>query len=462
MAHLHRRQASVGIFLAGLALGAFALPAAAQQQSSPLAQASPQPTPSPTPGPYLTGDWGGERTRLAQRGVTFRGHIVSEFAGNPNGGIQQGTALASEFMLGADVNFGKLMNSGAGTLHFTFTTRVGSSLSANAIGNVIPVQEIFGDGLTPRITEFSYEQPLLNGHLNVALGRLITENDFAYGPTYWGANLYCDYQSNGICGTPIAAPINSGYVAYPSSAWGARVRVLPSKNWYIEGGGYQVNPTHALNGEGFNMGFGGDTGTYLPYETGFSFSNKQGTTIGNLRVGGYYDTSVTPSVVSQITRFVPPSVIAPFGVPSDFLRGRNGLWFQGDHLIAGSAAPGTQGTVFYANYEWGDQRTALISNFYDAGFVQHGVLPGRPYDTLALGYAIADFNSNLRAFEQALQNAGVPVPITGNESLLELNYGIAVNRWLTLRPGVQYVMTPNGSKAIQNGLVLDLQATINF
>jgi porin len=462
MAHLHGRQTSVGILAMGIALGAFALPAAAQQQSSPLAPASPQPSPSPTAVPYLTGDWGGERTRLAQQGVTFRGHIVSEFAGNPNGGIQQGTALASEFMLGADVNFGKLMNSGAGTLHFTFTTRVGSSLSANAIGNVIPVQEIFGDGLTPRITELSYEQPLLSGHLNVALGRLITENDFAYGPTYWGANLYCDYQSNGICGTPIAAPINSGYVAYPSSAWGVRARVLPSKNWYIEGAAYQVNPTDALRGEGFNMGFGGDTGTYLPYETGFSFSDKDGTTIGNLRVGGYYDTSVTASVVSQITRFVPSSVIAPFGVPSDFVRGRNGLWFQGDQLIAGHAAPGTQGTVFFANYEWGDQRTALISNFYDAGFVQRGVFPGRPGDTLALGYAIADFNSNLRAFEQALQNVGVPAPSTGTESLIELNYGIAVNPWLTLRPGLQYVMTPNGSNPPQNAFVLDLSATINF
>jgi porin len=462
MAHLYRPLAYVGVLAVGLALGTFALPATAQQESSPLAQASPQPTPSPTPGSYLTGDWGGERTRLAQQGVTFRGHIVSEFAGNPNGGIQQGTALASEFMLGADVNIGKLTNTTAGTFHFTFTTRWGSSLSANAIGNLIPVQEIFGDGLTPRITEASYEQPLLNGHLNVAIGRLITENDFAYGPTYWGANLYCDYQSNGICGTPIAAPINSGYVAYPQSAWGGRVRILPSKNWYLEGGAYEVSPFNALRGQGFNFGILNDTGTYFPYEGGVALTNQHGTTIGNLRLGGYYDTSVAPSVVSQITRFVPASTFAPFGVPSDFIRGRDGFWFQGDHLIAGSAEPGMQGTVFFANYEWGDQKTALISNFYDAGFVQHGVFPGRPNDTLALGYAIADFNSNLRAFEQALQNVGAPVPTTGNESLLELNYGIAVNRWLTLRPGLQYVMTPNGSKAIQNALVLDLSATINF
>jgi porin len=466
MLNLVQRMASAGFLAVGIVLATFALPVVAQtneQPNSPIAQASPLPTPTPTAAPYLTGDWGGERTRLAQEGVTFRGFIFSEFAGNPTGGILQGTALASEISLGTDVNFGKLMNSGAGTLHFTFTARTGSSLSANAIGNLIAVQEIFGDGLTPRLTEFSYDQPLLNGKLDILLGRVNTESDFAIGPTYWGNNLYCNFESLGICGTPVAILFNSGYVVSPSSAWGARVRVSPTKNWYVQGGAYQVNPTYALRGEGFNLGFGGDTGTFLPYETGFSFSDKHGTTVGNLRLGGYYDTSVTPLVESQITRFVSPSVLTPFGgVPNNFIRGRDGFWLLGDHLIAGSAAPGAPGTVFFVNYEWGDQNTALISNFYNGGFAQHGVFPGRPNDTLVLGYEVANFNSRLRAFELALKAAGAPVPITGNESILELNYGVQVKPWLTLRPGVQYVMTPSGDRSIQNALVLDLSATINF
>jgi porin len=466
MVHLKQHLASVSILAIGLLLAAFAPPALAQtdeQTNDPVAQASPLPTSSPTSSPYLTGDWGGERTRLEQEGVTFRGRILSEFAGNPAGGILQGTALASELALGTDVNFGKLMNSGAGTLHFTFTARTGSSLSANAIGNVIPVQEIFGDGLTPRLTEFSYDQPLLNGKLDISLGRLITENDFANGPTYWGNNLYCNFDSLGMCGTPVAMLFNSGYVGYPSSAWGARVRVSPTQNWYVQGAAYQVNPTYALRGEGFNLGLGGDTGMFLPYEAGFSFTDKQRTTVGNIRAGGYYDTSVTPVVESQITSFVAPSALTPFGgVPNDFVRGRYGFWFLGDHLIAGSAAPGAPGTVFFVNYEWGDQNTALISNYYDGGFVVHGAIAGRPYDTLTLGYAIANFNSRLRAFELSLQAAGAAVPATGNESVFELNYGIQATPWLTLRPGAQYVMTPSGQRAIQNALVLELSATINF
>jgi len=461
--HWLRGPASVGIVALGMIVILLRPNISAQEQLT--AQAAPQPSASPiaTPVPYLTGDWGGARSRLAQEGVVFRGQILSEFAGNPVGGLQQGTALASQLALGTDVNFGKLAHNGAGTLHFTFTAREGSSLSANAIGNVLQVQQIFGDGLTPRLTELSYEQPLFDGKLDVELGRLVTENDFVDGPTYWGSNAWCVFQSLAICGTPIPILFNSGYVGSPSSAWGARVRVAPTKNFYLQAAGYQVNPTYAQRGEGFNLGFGGDTGTFLPVETGYTFTNENGTSIGNLRAGAYYDTSVTAAAESQVTRFVPATFLnAALVPPIGFYRGRHGYWFLADHLIAGHAEPGSTGTVAFVNYEGGDPETALITNFYDAGILQHGVFPGRPSDTLALGYAIASFNPRLRTLEQSLQAVNPAVPITGSESMLELNYTVQVKPWLTLQPGVQYVMDPSGNAAIPHALVLELTTTIAF
>ena len=79
MLNLVQRMASAGFLAVGIVLATFALPVVAQtneQPNSPIAQASPLPTPTPTAAPYLTGDWGGERTRLAQEGVTFRGARV--------------------------------------------------------------------------------------------------------------------------------------------------------------------------------------------------------------------------------------------------------------------------------------------------------------------------------------------------------------------------------------------------
>ncbi|MFK5073325.1 carbohydrate porin, partial [Klebsiella pneumoniae] len=93
----------------------------------------------------------------------------------------------------------------------------GSSLSKDKIGNILTVQEIYGDGQTVRVTQLSYEEKLFGGLVDVEAGHINTENDFATSPVYFGESLWCEFQNNGICGTPIAAPINSaGYVAYPA------------------------------------------------------------------------------------------------------------------------------------------------------------------------------------------------------------------------------------------------------
>ena len=199
-----RISATAIVFLALL----FGTKAIAQNQMSSVAS----PTPSPSP-----------------RAIVLGGHYVAEFAGNSSGGLSLGTAYASELMVSGPFDLARLAGPGLGTARIILTAREGSSLSANAIGNIFTVQEIYGDGLTPRLTELSYDQPFAGGKADLYAGRINTENDFAASSAYWGGiALYCAYQNNAICGTPI----DSGYVAYPTSVWGARLKVHPSA-WFM-------------------------------------------------------------------------------------------------------------------------------------------------------------------------------------------------------------------------------------
>jgi porin len=54
------------------------------------------------------------------------------------------------------------------------------------------------------------------------------------------------------------------------------------------------------------------------------------------------------------------------------------------------------------------------------------------------------------------------VPVNGQEQIGEINYGIQLQPFILLRPGLQYVWRPSGNPAIHNALVLDLSTTINF
>lgn len=402
----------------------------------------------------MTGDWGGVRTDLLNDGIKITGHYVNETAGNPVGGLEQGGASTGELGFGIDMKTDVLGWQG-GTFHSLITERAGSSLSKDKIGNLLTVQEIYGDGQTTRITQLSYEQVLLSGMLDVEAGRLNVENDFATSPKYFGQGLYCFFQNNSICGTPIAAPINSnGYVAYPASSLGAKIKFFPQKNIYIETGAYEVNPSLYDSRNGFKFGPSDAQGVFTPVEVGVT--PYFGGLAGNYRVGVYYDNSSNTTAVGQATKFLPANSPLLSSLPMAMRAGRYGGWVQADQEIQGDTL-GKKGTVLFGAFEWGDRATSLITWYGEAGIVRTGTFAGRDADSVALGFALANINSELLAFQKSHGSPG-----TAQEMMMELNYGVAVSPWLNVRPGVQYVWHPDGEAERRNALVLMMKTSFTF
>ena len=148
-------------------------------------------------------------------GIDIRANLINEFAGNTSGGLSQGGRNAGEFNFGSDIDLGRMGVDPGGSIHITFTQRYGYSLSEQVVGNLVSVQEIYGTGQDFRLAELSFQQSFYDNHLDIVAGRVITENDFATSPVLWDhASLYCIFQNNGICGTPVGVPVNSGYDAY--------------------------------------------------------------------------------------------------------------------------------------------------------------------------------------------------------------------------------------------------------
>ncbi|MBV8491018.1 MAG: carbohydrate porin [Candidatus Eremiobacteraeota bacterium] len=444
-----RALASVAVLLTALLLGS-AAPLAAQSAASPV----PAPTPAPSP----------------PTGVAWFGRYVGELAANTSGGFQLGDAYASEFQLGANYTFPNATATGAGIVHLILTERWGSSLTNNALGNIGSVQEIFGAGLTPRLTELDYENK--SSTFDWHAGRVIMQNDFAASSTYWGGNLWCRFQNNAICGTPYGAPNNSGYGYYPASEWGAYGKIVPSKSFYAETGAFQVNPVYGQRGQGFNLSFKGTTGVDFPVEFGWLSYDRNGNYDGSIRLGGYYDTSAVVGAESNLSKFVAPTNPALAQIPSATYRGRSGGWLLVDRLIAGSSAPNARGTAIFGAYEYGDPQTAFMSNFADAGVVIHGTFPKPVNDTVSVGWYSIDVNPRLRNFEDELQRQGYAVPTNGIEQYLEVNYGIALTPEILFRPSFQYIINPageaggyvypGGAVGLHNASVIGFNATYSY
>ena len=211
----------------------------------------------------MTGDWGGLRTKLEAEGFHLRAHYLSETAGNPSGGLRQGTQYAQQVDFGADLDLGKLADLKGGQVHITFTDRAGKSLAAEDVGNLISEQEIFGGGQNFRLAELSYQQSLFDDSVEAKVGWIHTTDDFATSP------IYCYFQNNGFCGQPAGIAIDSGVTTFPVASWGGVVKLRPQPEIYLQAGAYEVNPSLNNTSNGFKMNTAGATGVVVPVEAGW-------------------------------------------------------------------------------------------------------------------------------------------------------------------------------------------------
>src|SRR5580704_7650149 len=67
----------------------------------------------------LTGDWGGARTKLSQRGIDITLNYIGETLGML-GGIRQGVSYEHRFELSIDTDLDKLLGWSGATAHTTF------------------------------------------------------------------------------------------------------------------------------------------------------------------------------------------------------------------------------------------------------------------------------------------------------------------------------------------------------
>jgi len=394
---------------------------------------------------YMTGDWGGARTKLEAEGLTLRAHYLSETAGNPTGGLKQATQYTQQIDFGADLDMAKLASISGGQIHVTFSDRAGNSLSDLDLGAFAEVQEIFGGGQNFRLAILTYEQSLFNDTLDLKGGWLNVGDDFATSP------LYCYFQNNAFCGNPLSVTLDAGFSTFPVSSWGGIVKLQPRSDVYLQAGAYEVNPSLNNSSNGFKMNTAGATGVIVPLEAGWAPEKGIGGLPAHLTIGGYYDNSSTPDLGAALDG------------PETLMSGRWGLYVLADQMIYRDSPGGDRGLTVFAGFTYADPSTALLQYFWEVGLVKLGTFAGRDADSI--GFALSQglvSNSLIGAQNQA--NAGDPgsVDVQSSEMDIELNYRAQIAPWFSLMPNIQYVVRPGGVTTTPNALVIGLQAGLTF
>lgn len=395
-------------------------------------------------GPYLTGDWGGWRTRLTNAGVQFALTYIADILGNPVGGINHKVRYTHDINLDLSFDMQRLAHVPGARLHFSASSRAGTSLSDRDIGNVFNVAQTCCEPYT-RVVNLAWQQFLFDERLDVHLGYLTTGDVFATSPLYWL------FVNSGINANPGSIGFNVPFSLYPDSALGAHARWKPAHEFDLEFGVYNGSVI-ADAGLGDSLSVSFDDGALLIAELGYHADLGSGpqTLHGHYRLGGYYHTG-------RFRRFTAPP---GSDLPRDVEHGSGAVYAMLDQTVWHATTTPTQHSAlvpFLALVGAPDQAVNEFPFCFDAGLVLHGPLPGRANDALIVGLLYGDFSSDLRDSQRA---AGVAPQ--DFEMVLEWAYVYQITPWLQFEPDLQYIVRPGGTGDIPDALVVGAEISINL
>lgn len=424
----------------------------------------------------LTGDWGGERTKLAEQGVLFDLDVTQWMQGNAHDGKDTNNAFrysgSADYTLRLDTARMGLWPGGLLTLHGetqfsqSINPKVGSLMSSNYQA-LLPVPN--EPGLTT-LSEYYITQALseklvfLAGKMDLSMG---DDNAFAH-------DQRTQFSNSAFRINPVL------YSAGPYTALSAGVLVMPTDWLSITTFVNDNDPEGAARKTGFNTAF--HDRNWLSVAQEYTFKIRLFEKPGHQRFGWFWTSRdfidftgdsrlQLPGNVQRLgylpgpagrlqQRFKLPRGLrtlrlgdtvliadGPDRRPDDW-----GLYYNFDQYLYTEQGDPTQGFGLFGRFGWSTGEANPIEEFYSLGVGGKGSIPTRDRDTWGVGYYLLNMSDDLPAILGMDAEQGV-----------EVYYNIEVTPWLHITPGLQVIADPGaGYRDRDVALVYGLRAALKF
>ena len=407
---------------------------------------------------WMTGDWGGERTRLIEQGIDIKADYVGEMGANLHGGYNNDKTArySDQFGLGVALDLQKLWGWDNTQAKIQLTNRNGQNISNDRVGDpragtLSSSQEVYGRGHMVRLTQLWIQHQFLDGKLDVKAGYFGEGEDFNTFP--------CEFQNLAFCGSQVGNWATNVWYNWPVSQAALRVKYNITPELYAQIGAYNQNPSQLEHGNGFKLSGSGTKGTVLPVE--LVWSPKVNDLPGEYRVGYYKSTAPADDVKVNITTD---------GEDYRVRDSKHGYWFVVQQQLTSHNGDAARGLHIAANATFHDKATNIVDNYQSLMLVYKGPFDARPKDDIGIGAARIHVNDDVKKSAELI-NASIGVtdysdasysPLRSTEYNYELNYGFHVTNWLTVRPNLQYIAHPGGVDKVDNALVAGLKIQSTF
>ncbi|MBK0032784.1 carbohydrate porin [Erwinia sp. S43] len=408
--------------------------------------------------PWLMGDWGGYRQKLADDGVDFQVGYTMQSAANLAGGYRTATTMryADQWTFGSTLDLDKLLNWQGGTFQATITNRTGQNLTSHIndprTGGLSNVQGISARGDYLRLTQFWLNQSLFNNWLDVKLGRVTTNEDFDTAKLGMFQNWAMGSGQPGHWR-------NDRWFNAPISQWGGRVKLNLPEDLYLQVGIYNQNKVNNTKANGFRFDMRHGEGNLVPMELGWQPKLGADGLQGNYRLGGYYSSTSGGNYSSWHD--------GKYGKRNHAYGG----YLLAEQRLTATGGDNTRGLGINFQYIMNDHRTSKLDNYQSLALTWAGPFDARPKDEIGIGMARIHVNHDYAKMRnEQNQDKGVSdyhdmsyMPLQkGSEWNYEVYYNVKATRWLSIRPNLQLITKPGGVDQVQDAFVGGIAGDITF
>ncbi len=369
---------------------------------------------------YLFGDWGGERSRLAERGVVFELHSTGDNLDNVRSQQKERFTSYNRTRGTVDIDLGTLIRASGYSFHITAAWQTGANMGSYLGLLANPTSLASGNAF--RLDSWWFQKQWLKRRLSLRLGQFA--GDDTYGNQEFGNSFIFE-----PLGGPTENLSNTFETFDPPSTPALEVRIVPAPHFYIKSAVLSVDRLpYSNNQTGAVPQFHGPPVSvseiaYTPGRDASVIAQPDNTASrkgysGVYRVGASYNPARFTVPLSSVPR---SGNYLIYGIASQ------SLW-RPDRLS-------DKGFDATASYDWSPPEVNLGYTEITAGVRYNQPLPIPFHNTVSLGYVRSPQSSRFLA-----RNA----PAWKAEHGVEFNTLLSPYKNLQIQPLVQYYANTGG------------------